>query len=89
MDNRKRFGSWGTIASRLMLLVLGTCSVMMVQAQRLMDVVPDTSDVEMATGMRSSGKIYVVVAVLAIVLIGLFLYLISLDRKITKLEKDS
>lgn len=45
------------------------------------------SPVEMATGMRSSGKIYVVVAVLSMILIGLFIYVFTLDRKISKLEK--
>jgi len=38
--------------------------------------------------MRSNGKIYVVVTVVLIILIGLLLYLIRLDRKITKLEKS-
>jgi Na+/melibiose symporter-like transporter len=45
--------------------------------------------IEMATGMRSSGKIYVVVAVLSMVLIGLIIYLFTLDRKISKLEKEN
>ena len=39
--------------------------------------------------MRSNGKIYVVVAVIVIILVGLFIYLVNLDRKITKLEKDN
>ena len=43
---------------------------------------------QMAVMMRSNGKIYVVVGVLLIVLTGIFAYLISLDRKITKLEKE-
>jgi len=43
--------------------------------------------VQMADGLRSSGKIYVVVAVLLTVLLGLFLYLFRLDKKISKLEK--
>ena len=37
--------------------------------------------------MRSSGKIYVVVAVVMTILLGLFLYVYNLDRKISKLEK--
>lgn len=41
------------------------------------------------TGMRSEGKIYVVMAVVLTILVGLFLYLIRLDRKITKLEKKN
>jgi hypothetical protein len=38
-------------------------------------------------GMRSEGKIYVVVAVLLTVLAGLFLYVVNLNRKVNKLEK--
>ena len=41
----------------------------------------------MADGMRANGKIYVVVTVLIIILSGLFIYLIRLDRKISRLEK--
>jgi Ca2+/Na+ antiporter len=39
--------------------------------------------------MRSNGRIYVVVAVMLTILIGLIVYLIRLDRKISKLEKNS
>ena len=39
--------------------------------------------------MRSNGKIYVVVAVIVVIVIGLFIYLVNLDRKITKLEKNT
>lgn len=42
---------------------------------------------EMADGMRSSGKIYVVVGVILIVLVGLFIYLFSIERKVRKLEQ--
>ncbi len=38
--------------------------------------------------MRSNGKIYVVVAVCLTILIGLFAYVISIDRKLSKLEKE-
>lgn len=44
--------------------------------------------VEMADAMRSNGKIYIVVAVCLTILVGLFLYVWRLDRKITKLEKE-
>lgn len=43
--------------------------------------------VEMADQLRSEGKIYVVVAIILIILLGLFFYLFSLDRKVKKLEK--
>ena len=38
--------------------------------------------------MRSNGRIYVVVAVILVILIGLILYIVRLDRKISKLEKQ-
>lgn len=38
--------------------------------------------------MRSNGKIFVVMAVIIIIMIGFFIYLISVDRKLSKLEKD-
>lgn len=44
--------------------------------------------VEMADLMRSNGKIYTVVAVCLTILIGLFLYMISIDKKIRKMEKE-
>jgi hypothetical protein len=47
------------------------------------------SGVDMADVMRSNGKIYVVVAVAAIVMIGILIYMIMLDRKISALEKKS
>jgi len=46
------------------------------------------SQVEMADVLRSNGKIYTVVAVILTILIGLFIYLINIDRKISKLEKN-
>jgi CcmD family protein len=44
---------------------------------------------EMADTMRSNGKIYVVVAVCLTILLGLFLYVFLVDRKISKLEKEA
>ena len=44
-------------------------------------------EVEMADTMRSEGKIYVVVAILLLILVGLVGYLVQLDRKVSKLEK--
>ena len=46
-----------------------------------------SQEVEMADGMRADGKIYVVIAVLLVILIGLIAYLIIIDRKATRLEK--
>ncbi|MBB2144236.1 CcmD family protein [Pedobacter sp. LMG 31464] len=45
--------------------------------------------VEMADALRSDGKIYVVVAVIVIILLGLLIYLFSLDKRLKMLEKKS
>lgn len=47
-----------------------------------------TQQVEMADVMRRDGKIYTVVAVILTILFGLFIYLIFIDRKISRLEKN-
>ena len=47
------------------------------------------NNVEMADTLRSDGKIYVVVAVILIILIGLLVYLFALDRRLKMLEKKS
>jgi hypothetical protein len=45
-------------------------------------------EVAMADKMRSNGKIYVVVAVALTIFAGIIIYLVRLDRKMTKLEKN-
>lgn len=42
----------------------------------------------MADLMRSNGKIYVVVAVVTAILIGLIAYMIRVEKKISTLEKE-
>jgi CcmD family protein len=44
-------------------------------------------EIEMADRFRADGKIYVVVAIVLIILIGLFAYLFLLDKKVSNLEK--
>lgn len=44
--------------------------------------------VAMADTMRSEGRIYVVIAVMVTILIGLLLYVFRVDRKLTRLEKE-
>lgn len=66
----------------LLALFLGFMGLM-AQAQ------PDSQHVEMADQLRANGKIYVVVAVLIVILLGLILYVVRLDRKITRLEKET
>jgi len=46
------------------------------------------SSVEMADAFRSSGKIYVVIATIAIVFTGLAIYLFTIDSRLKKIEKQ-
>jgi len=46
------------------------------------------NEVAMADVMRENGKIYVVVAVVAIIFAGIVVYLISIDRKTNRLQKQ-
>jgi hypothetical protein len=46
------------------------------------------SDVEMADRLRADGKIWVVVAVVAIVFTGIVINMVRLDSKVSKIEKE-
>ena len=74
-ERKRRFRVKPGMTAILVLLALNLCA-------------QDSTQVEMADGMRASGKIYVVITVLAILFIGIVVYLVSLDKKISKLEKE-
>lgn len=63
------------------LLILLTCMNFLVTFAQ------SDSGIEMATGLRSSGKIYVVVLVLLVIFVGFIIYLFTIDRRIGRLEK--
>ncbi len=46
------------------------------------------AQVQMADDFRGEGKIYVVIAVVLVVLLGFFVVLFRLDRKAKSLEKE-
>ncbi len=54
----------------------------------LFSAIAFAQDVEMAEGLRSEGKIYIVVGVLLIIFAGIVFYLINIDKKVSKLEKE-
>lgn len=54
----------------------------------LLTIVVSAQETENADFMRSNGKIYVVMAVVITIVLGLFIYVANLDRKISKLEKS-
>lgn len=46
------------------------------------------TQIEMADSLRASGKIYVVVVVLSIIFAGIITFLVLIDRRLRKLEKE-
>lgn len=66
---------------KILLLVLIMFNTSMLFAQE--------KQAAMADLMRSNGRIYVVVAVMVTILTGLVLYMVRLDKKISKLEKEN
>ena len=66
---------------KILFLILLTLSNIAVFAQ-------GNTEPEMADVFRSSGKIYVVVAIVAIIFAGLAIYLFSIDRRLKKIEKE-
>ena len=48
----------------------------------------NNTEVEMADKMRANGKIYVVVVVISLVMGGILTYVITIDRKLRRLEKE-
>ena len=70
--------------SRLLLIRFLPMLALLLVSQNLMA----QQTVEMADKLRADGKIWVVVAVIATVFFGIIVYLVSLDRKIGKLERE-
>ncbi|HRE51687.1 MAG TPA: hypothetical protein PK339_09705 [Flavitalea sp.] len=67
-------------------LILSIQSLLLGLSIYAQDIAPQTERV--ATGLRSDAKIYVVVAVLVTILAGLFVYIVRLDKKISRMEKS-
>lgn len=54
----------------------------------VMPLLTFASDIEMADLLHQNGKIYVVVGVIGIIFVGIVVYLITIDRRLTKIEKE-
>jgi CcmD family protein len=80
MKNKKN--NWLSRAFALLLPLLLLAGTAFAQATAAAD------QPEMADALRASGKIYVVVLVIVIIISGLLLYLVRLDRKVSRLERE-
>jgi len=61
------------------LFILSLCSSML-NSQTI-------TEPQMAEGFYQEGKVYVVIVILSMVLVGIAFYLISIERKLKRLEK--
>lgn len=52
----------------------------------LLPMLSNAQNTEMADGMRADGKIYVVIVIAFFVLAVMSIYLISIDRRVRKME---
>jgi K+-transporting ATPase A subunit len=78
---KSKKNNWLSRAVALLLPLLLLASAAFAQA-------PAATEPEMADALRASGKIYVVVLVLVIIVTGLLVYLVRLDGKVSRLEKS-
>lgn len=81
MELNKSFHIYGLIQATMKIKVLLVTTLLLVAqaAQAQGEASPDY--------MRSMGKIYVVAAVCLVILLTLLIYMVLLDRKISRLEK--
>ena len=73
---------------RASLLFSGILASLLLHSQTLLAQQPVADGVEMADRLRADGKIWVVVAVIAAIFVGIVVYLARLDMRLGKLEKD-
>ncbi|QJD80496.1 CcmD family protein [Spirosoma rhododendri] len=66
----------------------GLAASLLLTTQSVLAQQPVADGVEMADRLRADGKIWVVVAVIAAVFAGIIVYLVRLDMRLGKLEKD-
>ena len=69
--------------------ILKKITMLLVIMMVSVDIFAQEQKVEMADKMRDNGRIYVVVAVVLTILIGLILYVVRLDKKMNRLERDN
>lgn len=63
-------------------------SVLLLLCVSIASFAQETTTAQQTDFMNSNGKIFVVLAVVVLIVLGLFAYLYALDRRITRLEKE-
>lgn len=76
---------------KILLVILLSLTMSIGQAQDKIEITEKdyaNEEVEMADRFREEGKIYVLTGVILVILLGTMGYLIHIDRKVAKIEKQ-
>ncbi|WP_051359693.1 CcmD family protein [Adhaeribacter aquaticus] len=84
----KMFKKWALLVCLLLSLLVANVSVAQSESTVMVEANAGAQEVEMADKLRSDGKIYVVVGCVLVVLVGMIIYLVAIDKKISRLEKQ-
>ncbi len=63
-------------------------SICLLVMSSLPTLAQSSDEIAMADAFRAEGKIYVVVAVILLIFAGMVVYMVSIDRKVKRLEKE-
>lgn len=63
-------------------------SICLLVMSSLPTLAQSSDEIAMADAFRAEGKIYVVVAVMLLIFAGMVVYMVSIDRKLKRLEKE-
>lgn len=66
-------------------MLMSTCLLII---SSLPTLAQSNDEIVMADTFRADGKIYVVVAVILLIFAGMVIYMVRIDRKVKKLEKE-
>ncbi len=76
------------IAAIISLLVLGIAPISAQVDTNKVTAKTFSAEANVINTLSNDGKIYIVITVIAIIVLGLFAYLWRLDKKVTQLEKQ-
>lgn len=81
----------GKIIVRTLVIIVMVLSSYFTKAQEKVKITEEdynNQSIEMADEFRANGKIYVLTGIILIVAVGMIVYLVMIDKKVTRLEKQ-
>jgi hypothetical protein len=86
----KMLNKWALAVGLALCLLMNNAAQAQAKGESvLVEANAGSQSVEMADRMRQDGKIYVVVGCVLVVLAGMIFYLVTIDKKVSRLEKQA